>query len=183
MDNHFVPNLSIGPVVCESLRNYGIKAPIDVHLMIKPVDSLIKSFADSGATYISFHPEASMDIEHSLDLIKKSSCKSGLVLNPDVPLEVLEKYWDKLDLILVMSVYPGFAGQHFIPSVLEKVSNLRKIINSKKLDIRLEIDGGIKIDNIQDAAKSGADTFVAGSAIFGARDYKSVISKLRKSLE
>ena len=183
MDNHFVPNLSIGPVVCESLRNYGIKAPIDVHLMIKPVDSLIKSFADSGATYISFHPEASMDIEHSLDLIKKSSCKSGLVLNPDVPLEVLEKYWDKLDLILVMSVYPGFAGQHFIPSVLEKVSNLRKIINSKKLDIRLEIDGGIKIDNIQDAAKSGADTFVAGSAIFGERDYKSVIAKLRKSLE
>ena len=183
MDNHFVPNLSIGPVVCESLRNYGIKAPIDVHLMVKPVDSLIKSFADSGATYISFHPEASMDIEHSLDLIKKSSCKSGLVLNPDVPLEVLEKYWDKLDLILVMSVYPGFAGQHFIPSVLEKVSNLRKIINSKKLDIRLEIDGGIKIDNIQDAAKSGADTFVAGSAIFGERDYKSVIAKLRKSLE
>ena len=183
MDNHYVPNLSIGPVVCESLRNYGIKAPIDVHLMVKPVDSLIKSFADSGATYISFHPEASMDIEHSLDLIKKSSCKSGLVLNPDVPLEVLEKYWDKLDLILVMSVYPGFAGQHFIPSVLEKVSNLRKIINSKKLDIRLEIDGGIKIDNIQDAAKSGADTFVAGSAIFGERDYKSVIAKLRKSLE
>tara|TARA_B100001013_G_scaffold86850_1_gene47862 strand:+ start:3180 stop:3848 length:669 start_codon:yes stop_codon:yes gene_type:complete len=183
MDNHYVPNLSVGPMVCEALRNYGISVPIDVHLMVKPVDGLIKDFAKGGATFITFHPEASEQVVDSLELIKENKCKSGLALNPDTPLSLLEHCWDKLDMILLMSVYPGFAGQDFIPSVLDKVSHLRKIIDDKNLDIRLEIDGGIKLSNIAEAAEAGADTFVSGSAIFGEDNYKEIISQMRKSLK
>jgi len=183
MDNHYVPNLSVGPMVCEALRNYGISVPIDVHLMVKPVDSLIKDFAKGGATFITFHPEASEQVLDSLELIKENKCKSGLALNPDTPLSLLEHCWDKLDMILLMSVYPGFSGQDFIPSVLDKVSHLRKIIDDKNLDIRLEIDGGIKLSNIAEAAEAGADTFVSGSAIFGEDNYKEIISQMRKSLK
>ena len=183
MDNHYVPNLSVGPMVCEALRNYGISVPIDVHLMVKPVDSLIKDFAKGGATFITFHPEASEQVLDSLELIKENKCKSGLALNPDTPLSLLEHCWDKLDMVLLMSVNPGFAGQDFIPSVLDKVSHLRKIIDDKNLDIRLEIDGGIKLSNIAEAAEAGADTFVSGSAIFGEDNYKEIISQMRKSLK
>ena len=183
MDNHYVPNLSVGPMVCEALRNYGISVPIDVHLMVKPVDGLIKDFAKGGATFITFHPEASEQVVDSLELIKENKCKSGLAPNPDTPLSLLEHCWDKLDMILLMSVYPGFAGQDFIPSVLDKVSHLRKIIDDKNLDIRLEIDGGIKLSNIAEAAEAGADTFVSGSAIFGEDNYKEIISQMRKSLK
>ena len=183
MDNHYVPNLSVGPMVCEALRNYGISVPIDVHLMVKPVDSLIKDFAKGGATFITFHPEASEQVVGSLELIKENKCKSGLALNPDTPLSLLEHCWDKLDMILLMSVNPGFAGQDFIPSVLDKVSHLRKIIDDKNLDVRLEIDGGIKVSNIAEAAEAGADTFVSGSAIFGEDNYKEIISQMRESLK
>ena len=182
MDNHFVPNLTIGPMVCEALRNYGITAPIDVHLMVKPVDTLIKDFAMAGATYITFHPEASDQVERSLRLVKKNSCKTGLVLNPETPLSFLENCWDNLDMVLLMSVNPGFGGQDFIPSVLDKITALRKLIDHKNLDIRLEVDGGIKLDNISRVAKAGADTFVAGSAIFGKENYQEVISKMRELL-
>ena len=183
MDNHYVPNLTIGPMVCQALRDYGITAPIDVHLMVEPVDELIKSFSRAGATYITFHPEASMDIDQSINLIKDGGCKAGLVLNPDIPIDVLEGYLEKLDMILLMSVFPGFGGQKFIDSVLEKVVELRSIINDKNLETRLEIDGGIKLDNIREVADAGADTFVSGSAIFGQPDYSKIIQKMRASLK
>ena len=183
MDNHYVPNLTIGPMVCQSLRDYGIKAPIDVHLMVEPVDELIKSFSKAGATYITFHPEASKDIDKSINLIKDGGCKAGLVLNPDVPIYALDAYLEKLDMILLMSVFPGFGGQKFIDSVLEKVTELRSIINDKNLETRLEIDGGIKLDNIREVADAGADTFVSGSAIFGQPDYSEIIKKMRASLK
>ena len=182
MDNHYVPNLTIGPMVCSALRDYGVNAPIDVHLMVKPVDSLIEDFAKAGATYISFHPEASDHVDRSLQLVKKYGCKTGLVLNPTTSLNLLENCWDKLDMVLLMSVNPGFAGQSFIPSVLDKISTLRRSIDDKKLNIRLEVDGGIKLDNIAEVSKAGADTFVSGSAIFGEKNYREVISKMRQSL-
>ena len=183
MDNHYVPNLTIGPMVCQALRDYGITAPIDVHLMVEPVDELIKSFSKAGATYITFHPEASKDIDQSINLINDGGCNAGLVLNPDIPIDVLEGYLEKLDMILLMSVFPGFGGQKFIDSVLEKVVELRSIINDKNLETRLEIDGGIKLDNIREVADAGADTFVSGSAIFGQPDYSEIIQKMRASLK
>ena len=183
MDNHYVPNLTIGPMVCQSLRDYGITAPIDVHLMVEPVDQLIQDFSKAGASYITFHPEASDDVGRSLNLIKDSGCKAGLVLNPDIPIEVLEGFLDKLDMILLMSVFPGFGGQEFIDSVLEKVTKMRSIINANSLETRLEIDGGIKLKNIKEVADAGADTFVSGSAIFGEPDYSEIIQKMRDSLK
>ena len=182
MDNHYVPNLTIGPMVCSALRDYGVNAPIDVHLMVKPVDSLIEDFAKAGATYISFHPEASDHVDRSLQLVKKYGCKTGLVLNPATSLNLLENCWDKLDMVLLMSVNPGFGGQNFIPSVLDKISTLRQSIDDKNLNIRLEVDGGIKLDNIAEVSKAGADTFVSGSAIFSEKNYQEVISKMRQSL-
>ena len=182
MDNHYVPNLTIGPMVCEALRNYGVTAPIDVHLMVKPVDSLIENFAKAGATYITFHPEASDHIDRSLQLGRDRGCKAGLVLNPATSLNLLDNCWDKLDMVLLMSVNPGFGGQDFIPSVLEKILALRKTIDQKELNIRLEVDGGIKLDNIAEVANAGADTFVSGSGIFGEKSYQDVISKMRQSL-
>ena len=182
MDNHYVPNLTIGPMVCSALRDYGVNAPIDVHLMVKPVDSLIEDFAKAGATYISFHPEASDHVDRSLQLVKKYGCKTGLVLNPVTSLNLLENCWDKLDMVLLMSVNPGFGGQNFIPSVLDKISTLRQSIDDKNLNIRLEVDGGIKLDNIAEVSKAGADTFVSGSAIFREKNYQEVISKMRQSL-
>ena len=182
MDNHYVPNLTIGPMVCKALRNYGVTAPIDVHLMVKPVDSLIEDFAKAGATFITFHPEASDHVDRSLQLVKSFGCKTGLVLNPETSLNLLDSCWDRLDMVLLMSVNPGFGGQNFIPSVMEKISDLRKIIDQKKLNIRLEVDGGIKLDNIAEVANAGADTFVSGSGIFGEKSYQDVISKMRQSL-
>ena len=182
MDNHYVPNLTIGPMVCSALRDYGVNAPIDVHLMVKPVDSLIEDFAKAGATYISFHPEASDHVDRSLQLVKKYGCKTGLVLNPSTSLNLLENCWAKLDMVLLMSVNPGFGGQNFIPSVLDKISTLRQSIDDKNLNIRLEVDGGIKLDNIAEVSKAGADTFVSGSAIFEEKNYQEVISKMRQSL-
>ena len=182
MDNHYVPNLTIGPMVCQSLREYGVTAPIDVHLMVEPVDELIKSFLKAGATYITFHPEASKDVDRSISLIKDGGCKAGLVLNPDISIDVLDGYLDKLDMILLMSVFPGFGGQEFIDSVLEKVSKIRSIIDEKNLNTRLEIDGGIKLDNIKEVADAGADTFVSGSAIFNQPDYSEIIQEMRDSL-
>ena len=182
MDNHYVPNLTIGPMVCSALRDHGVNAPIDVHLMVKPVDSLIEDFAKAGATYISFHPEASDHVDSSLQLVKKHGCKTGLVLNPATSLDLLENFWGKLDMVLLMSVNPGFGGQNFIPSVLDKISTLREIIDDKNLNIRLEVDGGIKLDNIAEVSKAGADTFVSGSAIFSEKNYQEVISKMRQSL-
>ena len=182
MDNHYVPNLTIGPMVCSALRDYGVNAPIDVHLMVKPVDSLIEDFAKAGATYISFHPEASDHVDRSLQLVKKYGCKTGLVLNPATSLNLLENCWDKLDMVLLMSVNPGFGGQNFIPSVLDKISTLRQSIDDKNLNIRLEVDWGIKLDNIAEVSKAGADTFVSGSAIFREKNYQEVISKMRQSL-
>ena len=183
MDNHFVPNLTIGPMVCKALRDYGINSPIDVHLMVDPVDNLIKSFAESGASYISFHPEASREVEKSLNLIKENKCNTGLVLNPNSPLSLLDDHWDNLDMVLLMSVNPGFAGQDFISSVLKKITSLREIIDRTGLDIRLEVDGGIKLSNIAEISKAGADTFVAGSAIFNEDNYEQVISEMRDSLD
>lgn len=182
MDNHYVPNLTIGPMVCSALRDYGVNAPIDVHLMVKPVDSLIEDFAKAGATHISFHPEASDHVDRSLQLVKKYGCKTGLVLNPATSLNLLENFWGKLDMVLLMSVNPGFGGQNFIPSVLDKISTLRQSIDDKNLNIRLEVDGGIKLDNIAEVSKAGADTFVSGSAIFREKNYQEVISKMRQSL-
>ena len=182
MDNHYVPNLTIGPMVCKALRNYGVTAPIDVHLMVKPVDSLIEDFAKAGATFITFHPEASDHVDRSLQLVKNLGCKTGLVLNPETSLDSLDSCWDRLDMVLLMSVNPGFGGQDFIPSVLDKISVLRKTIDQKKLNIRLEVDGGIKLDNIAEVANAGADTFVSGSGIFGEKSYQDVISKMRQSL-
>ena len=182
MDNHFVPNLTIGPLVCDSLRKYGIKAPIDVHLMTEPVDSLIKDFATAGASYITFHPEASTHIHRSLELIRNLGCKSGLVFSPGTPLNCLEHLIEEIDMILIMSVNPGFGGQSFIKSSLDKISASREIISESGRDIRLEVDGGVKIDNIAEIASAGADTFVAGSAIFGSENYQKTISSMREEI-
>ena len=183
MDNHYVPNLTIGPLVCEALRNHGITAPIDVHLMVKPVDRIIPDFASAGASYITFHPEASEHIDRTINVIKESGCKAGLVFNPATPLHHLDHVIDQLDMVLLMSVNPGFGGQSFIPQTLEKLTTVRKLIDSKGLHTRLEIDGGVKIDNIREIASAGADTFVAGSAIFNTANYKSTIDKMRSELE
>ena len=183
MDNHYVPNLTIGPMVCSALREYGIKAPIDVHLMVRPVDRLIDDFVEAGATYITFHPEASQHIDRSLQIIKSGGCKSGLVLNPASPINLIEDCLESLDMILLMSVNPGFGGQKFIPSVLNKLRKLRKIIDDNNLDIRLEIDGGVKLENISEISEAGADTFVAGSAIFSQNNYEKVISEMRSSIK
>ncbi|MDC0509384.1 ribulose-phosphate 3-epimerase [Gammaproteobacteria bacterium] len=183
MDNHYVPNLTIGPMVCRALRDYGIEATIDTHLMVQPVDSLIESFADAGATYITFHPEASDHVGKSIELIKSHECKAGLVLNPATPLSILEEYIDELDMVLLMSVNPGFGGQKFIDSVLNKISQARILIDKTNKDIRLEVDGGITLENISEVALAGADTFVAGSAIFSQSDYSKVIKQMRTNLE
>jgi len=182
MDNHYVPNLTIGPLVCEALRAHGITADIDVHLMVKPVDRIIPDFAKAGATWITFHPEGSEHIDRSLSLIHDEGCKSGLVFNPATPLDCLKHVIDKVDMILLMSVNPGFGGQSFIPEALPKLREARKIIDESGRDIRLEIDGGVKIDNIGEIAAAGADTFVAGSAIFGADDYKTTIDAMRAEI-
>jgi ribulose-phosphate 3-epimerase len=182
MDNHFVPNLTIGPLICEALRNYGIDAPIDVHLMVDPVDRIIPDFASAGATYITFHPEASCHIDRSLALIREQGCKSGLVFNPATPLDCLEYVIDKVDMILLMSVNPGFGGQSFIPSALGKLRQARELIDRSGREIRLEIDGGVKVDNIGEIAAAGADTFVAGSAIFGSEDYAATIAAMRDNI-
>ena len=183
MDNHYVPNLTIGPMVCKALRDYGIKAPIDTHLMVKPVDKLIESFAEAGSTYITFHPEASDHVDRSIELIKSLKCKAGLVLNPASPVSLLEESIEKLDMVLLMSVNPGFGGQKFIDSVLNKVTKVRSLIDRHNLDIRLEVDGGINLDNISKVASAGADTFVAGSAIFNQIDYIDPIKQMRASLK
>ncbi len=188
MDNHYVPNLTIGPLVCEALRNHGVTAPIDVHLMVKPVDRIIPDFASAGASYITFHPEASEHIDRSLSLIRESGCKSGLVFNPATPLSYLDYVLDKVDMILLMSVNPGFGGQSFIPATLDKLRQARQLIDDSGLDIRLEVDGGVKVDNIAEIAIAGADTFVAGSGVFGfnqasdANRYDSIIEKFRQQL-
>ncbi len=182
MDNHYVPNLTIGPMVCKALRDFGIDAPIDVHLMVSPVDSLICDFADAGATWVTFHPEASEHVDRSLQLIREKGCKSGLVFNPGTPLNWLEYVLDKVDMVLIMSVNPGFGGQKFIPSALRKLSEARRIIDKSGLDIRLEVDGGVKVDNIGEIARAGADTFVAGSAIFGSPDYADTIRRMREEV-
>ncbi len=188
MDNHYVPNLTIGPLVCDALRKHGVTAPIDVHLMVKPVDRIIPDFAKAGATYITFHPEASEHIDRSLQLIRDNGCKAGLVFNPATPLDYLDYVMDKLDMILLMSVNPGFGGQKFIPATLRKLREARRLIDDGGLDIRLEIDGGVKVDNIAEIKAAGADTFVAGSAIFGAavkddpHHYDSVIAAMRAEL-
>lgn len=181
MDNHYVPNLTIGPLVCEAIRPH-VQVPIDVHLMVKPVDRIIPDFAKAGANIITFHPEGSEHIDRSLQLIRDHGCKAGLVLNPATPLHVLEHVMDKLDIILLMSVNPGFGGQSFIPHTLKKIAAVRKMINESGRDILLEVDGGVKIDNIREIAAAGADTFVAGSAIFGKPDYKAVIDAMRLEL-
>ena len=181
MDNHYVPNLTIGPMVCESLRDNDISCPIDVHLMVQPVDDLIKMFADSGATSITFHPEASKDTEKSLTLIEDLGCKPGLVLNPDISLDVINPYLENLYMVLLMSVFPGFGGQKFIPEVLDKIKNLRTLIDKKSIETRLEIDGGVNSDNISEISKAGADTFVAGSAIFNVENYSDAIKNFRNN--
>jgi ribulose-phosphate 3-epimerase len=182
MDNHYVPNLTIGPLVCEALRKHGITAPIDVHLMVKPVDRIIPDFAKAGASYITFHPEASEHIDRTLGLIRECGCKSGLVFNPATPLHHLDYVLDKVDMVLLMSVNPGFGGQSFIPSTLPKIAQARAIIDRSGRDIRLEVDGGIKVDNIGAVAAAGADTFVAGSAIFATPDYAATIARMRAEL-
>ena len=182
MDNHFVPNLTIGPLICDALRSYGIEAPIDVHLMVEPVDSIIPDFAKAGASYITFHPEASRHVDRSLALIHESGCKSGLVFSPATPLDWLTHVIDKVDMVLLMSVNPGFGGQSFIPAVLTKLGHARQIIEASGREIRLEIDGGVKVDNIGEIAAAGADTFVAGSAIFGSDDYVATISAMKAEI-
>ena len=182
MDNHYVPNLTIGPMVCKALRDYGVTAPIDVHLMVQPVDDLIRMFADAGASYITFHPEASQHIDRSLQLIRDLGCKAGLVLNPATNLDPINWVLDRMDMLLLMSVNPGFGGQKFIPSTLDKLKQARKIIDDSGYDIRLEVDGGVGVANIQEIAAAGADTFVAGSAIFSQPSYKEVIDKMRAEL-
>ena len=178
MDNHFVPNLTIGPLLCDALKTFGIKAPIDVHLMVEPVDRIIPDFAKAGASYITFHPEASRHVDRSLGLIRNQGCKAGLVFNPATPLTWLEHVMDKIDMVLIMSVNPGFGGQAFIPAALDKLRDARKLIDDSGFEIRLEIDGGVKVDNIGDIAAAGADTFVAGSAIFGSADYATTITAM-----
>ena len=182
MDNHFVPNLTIGPLICEALRKHGIDAPIDVHLMVEPVDRIIPDFAKAGASYITFHPEASRHIDRSLALIREEGCKAGLVFNPATPLDCLNYVMDKVDMVLLMSVNPGFGGQKFIPSALDKLREARKIIDQSGREIRLEIDGGVKVDNIGEIAAAGADTFVAGSAIFCSDDYATTISAMKAEI-
>jgi ribulose-phosphate 3-epimerase len=188
MDNHYVPNLTIGPLVCEALRKHGVTAPIDVHLMVKPVDRIIPDFAAAGASYITFHPEASEHIDRSLQLVRDSGCKSGLVFNPATSLSYLEYVLDKVDMVLLMSVNPGFGGQKFIPATLDKLRQARRMIDESGYDIRLEIDGGVKVDNIREIKEAGADTFVAGSAIFGAgkdsdaHRYDSILAAMREQL-
>ncbi len=187
MDNHYVPNLTFGPMVCQALRKHAVKAdgtkvPIDVHLMVQPVDALAQAFADAGADLISFHPDASTHVDRTLQLIRGAGCQAGLVFNPAMPIDVLEWTIDQLDLVLIMSVNPGFGGQGFIPGALRKIEQVRKLIDASGRDIRLEVDGGIKVDNIRRVADAGADTFVAGSAIFGQRDYRQVIEAMRAAL-
>ncbi len=188
MDNHYVPNLTIGPLVCDALRNHGVTAPIDVHLMVKPVDRIIPDFAKAGASFITFHPEASEHIDRSLSLIRESGCKSGLVFNPATPLDYLNYVMDKVDVILLMSVNPGFGGQSFIPATLDKLRQARKMIDESGLDIRLEVDGGVKVDNIAEIASAGADMFVSGSGIFGgandsdANTYNTIVQQMRDEL-
>lgn len=182
MDNHYVPNLTFGPVICSALRKYGITAPIDVHLMVEPVDDMIAMFADAGATYITFHPEASRHIDRSLALVKEHGCKCGLVLNPATPVDSIKQVLPQLDMLLLMSVNPGFGGQKFIPYTLDKLREARAMIDALGLSTRLEIDGGVTVDNIAEIARAGADTFVAGSAIFNQDDYKVVVDKMRAEL-
>jgi ribulose-phosphate 3-epimerase len=182
MDNHYVPNLTVGPLVCEALRKHGVAAPIDVHLMVKPVDRIVPDFAAAGATYISFHPEASEHVDRTLQLIREQGCKSGLVFNPATPLNWLDHVLDKVDLVLLMSVNPGFGGQQFIESALPKITAARAIIERSGRPIRLEVDGGVKVGNIGKIAAAGADTFVAGSAIFGSGDYRATIAAMRREI-
>ena len=182
MDNHYVPNLTVGPVVCKALRDYGITAPIDVHLMVKPVDRIIQDFAEAGATIITFHPEASEHVDRSLQLIRECGCQAGLVFNPATSLDWLTYSLDGLDMVLVMSVNPGFGGQKFIPGALEKLRHAREMIDAQSRQIRLEVDGGVKVENIREIAEGGADTFVAGSAIFGSGDYAATIAAMREEL-
>jgi len=182
MDNHYVPNLTIGPMVCEALRRAGVKAPIDVHLMVKPVDRIVPDFAAAGATYISFHPEASEHVDRTIALIREHGCRAGLVFNPATPLDYLDYTLDALDLVLIMSVNPGFGGQKFIPNALRKLAAARARIDALGREVRLEVDGGIKVDNIRAAARAGADTFVAGSAIFGSADYARTITEMRQQI-
>ena len=182
MDNHYVPNLTIGPLVCEALRKHGVTAPIDVHLMVRPVDRIIPDFAAAGADYITFHPEGSEHVDRSLALIRDSGCKAGLVFNPATPLDVLDWVIDKVDMVLIMSVNPGFGGQSFIPGALEKLRRARALIDASGREIRLEVDGGVKVDNIREIAEAGADTFVAGSAIFNTDDYQATINAMREQL-
>ena len=183
MDNHYVPNLTIGPMVCEALRKHGITAPIDVHLMVKPVDRIVPDFAQAGATWISFHPEASEHVDRTIELIREHGCRPGLVFNPATPLNWLDHVIHKLDLVLIMSVNPGFGGQQFIPAALDKLRLARERIRASGREIRLEIDGGVKADNIEAIARAGADTFVAGSAIFGSKDYAATIAAMREGIE
>ncbi len=183
MDNHYVPNLTIGPLLCRALRDYGVTAPIDIHLMVSPVDRLISEFADAGANYITFHPEACQHVDRNLQQVRDAGCRSGLVFNPATPLNALDYVMDKVDMILIMSVNPGFGGQSFIPSALDKLRSARRLIDESGLSIRLEIDGGVKIDNIGEIAGAGADTFVAGSAIFGSANYRNTISEMRGAVE
>ena len=183
MDNHYVPNLTIGPLLCRALRDYGVTAPIDIHLMVSPVDRLIGEFADAGANYITFHPEACEHVDRNLQQVRDAGCRSGLVFNPATSLNALDYVMDKVDMILIMSVNPGFGGQSFIPSALDKLRSARRLIDESGLSIRLEIDGGVKIDNIGEIASAGADTFVAGSAIFGSANYRNTISEMRGAVE
>lgn len=182
MDNHFVPNLTVGPLVCAALRRYGVTAPIDVHLMIQPVERIVPDFAAAGASYISFHPEASADAERTLALIRGLGCKTGMVLNPATPLSVVESLVGQIDMLLVMSVNPGFGGQPFIPETLDKLRAARRMIDASDREIRLEVDGGVKLDNIAEIAAAGADTFVAGSAVFGSEDYAATIAAMRREI-
>jgi len=182
MDNHYVPNLTVGPMVCQALRGYGIRATMDVHLMVSPVDSLVSAFADAGADYITFHPEASGHVDRTLALIRDSGCKAGLVLNPATTTDCLRHVMDRLDMVLLMSVNPGFGGQSFIPSTLQKIAETRRLIDEHGGEIRLQVDGGIKVANIAEVAAAGADTFVAGSAIFGSDDYRATLQQMRAEL-
>ena len=182
MDNHYVPNLTIGPLVCEALRKHGVTAPIDVHLMVKPVDRIVPDFAKAGATWITFHPEASEHVDRTIGLIREHGCRPGLVLNPATPVNWLDHVLDKIDMVLLMSVNPGFGGQSFIPSVLPKIATVRGMIERSGREVRLEVDGGVKVDNISAVAAAGADTFVAGSAIFGAKDYRATITAMREEI-
>lgn len=182
MDNHYVPNLTIGPLVCAALRRHGIKAPIDVHLMVRPVDRIVPDFASAGATFISFHPEASEHVDRTISLIREHGCRPGLVFNPATPLNWLDYTLPKLDLVLLMSVNPGFAGQHFIDSVLPKIAEVRRRVTALGREVRVEVDGGVKIDNIAAAARAGADTFVAGSAVFGSADYAATLRAMRQAI-